>query len=127
MKLIDECLDGSFIAFEIIPLTDALRSNQSSLQQRRQVRRYGRLRQVAAAIDQAGADTHAERVLLFGKKYLGLFQPRQDLAAHRIGEGFMYGVYIHVNYMYRVLPISISSYYDIKENRAGGRKIIYVT
>nr|GEU28208.1 urease accessory protein G [Tanacetum cinerariifolium] len=87
--------DGGFIAFEIIPLADAVRRDQPCLEQDGQVGRHRRLRQSRALVDLARAHAIAERMVLVGKILFGVLEPGQDLAPGGIGQGFVDRVDVH--------------------------------
>src|SRR3546814_5239277 len=94
-----------------------------------QVRGHGRLRQ-AAAFELAGADTHFQGMFLGREMLLGLFEPSQDVAAHRVGQCLDDEVDVHeggdVNWVFSNY-ISINSDVSIlssagAEPRAAGRQ-----
>ena len=67
--------------------------DQAGALQHGQMREHRRLGQSAAAVDVAGADAMLEGMArAFLEIRLGILQPRQDLAAHRVGERLEDGV-----------------------------------
>src|SRR3990167_582726 len=84
--VVEERLDGFFIAFEEVPLADLLAADQAGALQGRQVRGDCRLRQPGALVDLAGTYADFQRVILVGEVRLRIFQPMQDVAPYRVGQ-----------------------------------------
>src|SRR6202022_4342185 len=86
LHLLEKRLNDLFVALEEHPLADTLRAHEPRALQRREMRRDGRLRQAAAGVDPAGADAVVERQLLVREMRARLLEPRENLAAYRVGE-----------------------------------------
>ena len=95
MKLIEKRLNDRFVAPEKYPLPNPLGGHQTRFVKRAQVSRHCGLRHIAARVDLTSAYAIHERKLLLREVDLWLLEPRENLAAHRIGQGLVNGVDIH--------------------------------
>lgn len=85
---LEKGLDRGFVALEEVPLADLAAADQTRALQGGQVRRDGRLRQPAALVDLPGAHAMLGTVVLVGKLHGRIFEPGENVAAYRVGQGF---------------------------------------